>query len=104
MAAIDDYNIATDPTFLNRVEALLIESVKDVVGEDTSGMNTSKASKRHDHGTRVLRDPSPWRDQYSIAVATNPSITSTSASDADIKFTINSVFDDFAGVTYDENQ
>ena len=58
----------------------------------------SADNKRAWLAATVLRDPIAWIDKFTLAVASNAAIV-TGSTDGDIQFTVNSIWDDMAGVT-----
>jgi len=96
MAFLDAYALSNDPDFRKRITIAIAKSATNVVGEASSG-NPIKDRKRKDLGVGILNSPSAYVERFAIAVATNP-VINTDSTDGDIEFTVNSVFDDIAGV------
>jgi hypothetical protein len=94
------YSLSTNATFRARVRSAIAIAAKDVFGETSSGI-PSKDQKRRDLAFGVLNSVDSYVERFATLVAVNPSVTS-SASDGDIQFTVNSLWDDVAG--YDPNQ
>lgn len=99
---------ATD--FRRRVQQAMVKSASLIAGEAQQSLTLQQWQKRavlatNILGTHVGSDPSQakagsevWLDTFANAVANNPTITESST-DGDIEFTVNSVWDDIAGVT-----
>lgn len=98
MAFVDQINLAMTPHFIVRVQGAMVKSALAVASEDpaTAGHGTRVA-----WATQVLRDPAHYAARMAYGVAVNPVITAES-SDSDIEFTVNSVWDAYAGVIVTE--
>lgn len=83
--------VAENPTFVDKVRMAIVRSAIDIQAEDPPHPNRSKLA--YD----VLRDPSGFGTMMAYGVAVNPVITINSSED-DIQFTVNSVWDAYAGV------
>lgn len=93
MSFLDQHELAIDPVFIKRVEMALVKSSIFVVAESPS---TDNHVNRTAYATEVLNDPERHAENMAKGVATNASITLEST-DADIEFTVNSMFDAYAG-------
>lgn len=97
---------ANDAGFKARVKAAVYGASVAIVGEDTSSMSAGKAQKRHQLGVKVLQNNVATHENFCWAVATQVGETDVPAdiTDAAITSTVSAVWDDIAGVTYQENQ
>lgn len=99
MAAIDNYNNALDPDFQKRVASLVVKAAANVAGEAQGGMSLVKFTKRANLATLILgSQPGDYVFRWALGV-TREGVVTPASSDGDIEFTINSLWDDFAGVT-----
>lgn len=98
MAYVDQYDLAQDTAFRKKIHVAMATAGIAVAGEDKSSMGDVKYSKRQTLAHEVLRTPSQFIDMFALAVIQNAAITGSST-DNDIQFTVNSVWDDLAGVT-----
>lgn len=94
MAFLDQYTLANDAEFINRVEMAMVKSALAVCAESDT---TPNHAARAQWGTQVLRDPNFYAGRVVYGVTSNPVITAQS-SDSDIEFTVNSDWDAYAGV------
>lgn len=101
MALIDSYNLSLNPDFRGRVKVAISMACTAIVGEAVTPGKEAKHAKRHSLGQSALLNPNSYLDPFVNAVVSNPVITLGSP-DADIQFTVISVFDDLAGVTVSE--
>lgn len=97
-------SIATDPSFIGRVYYCMEKAAVAVSTEDPLTLNHTA---RVTFAEKILSG-TQQPQIYSVGVVTNPTIAlEANASqppdfgipDADIEFTVNSLFDSFAGVT-----
>lgn len=96
MSLYDQAQLATFPTFRERVLIATVQAAKDVAAEAPSG-DQRVDDLRNSLAINILNDPEGYMDRFSWAVAANPAITYAS-NDGDIQFTVNSVIDAIAGV------
>ena len=94
MSFAEQINLAITPAFVARVQAAMVKAAIAVSSEDPS---TEAHSTRVQWATQVLRDPAHYAARMAFGVAANPIITAES-SDSDIEFTVNSVWNAYAGV------
>lgn len=99
--AQQNYELVQNDTFNIRTEMLLIKSCNAIVGEDTTTYSYATVVKRHNLCMNVYADITEYRMRFVRAIAAQGTLT-TSSSDNDIEFTINSVFNDLAGVKFDD--
>ncbi|GAA3957762.1 hypothetical protein GCM10023085_45340 [Actinomadura viridis] len=97
MAFADQAALAEDPAFRNRVRMAIVTAAKDIMGEAPDGMSDATAGKRQALAYDVLTGSAMFVDRFTWAVAANPAVTGESPDDA-IQFTVNSSWDDLAGV------
>jgi len=93
-ALIDITDLATYPTFIRRVTAAAIDAAVAVGAEPFDG--TAYRIARRSLATDIFNDTDTWGKRFAWGVAANPVIT-TASSDADIQFTVNSLWDALAG-------
>jgi hypothetical protein len=86
--------LANDEDFVARVTQAAVTAAKDIQAEagDVAGH-----VKRTDYALQVLRSPQVFGPLFAQGVATNPAITGAST-DNDIQFTVNSLWNAYAGV------
>lgn len=99
--AVENYSLVQSDTFNLRTEMLLIKSCNAIVGEDTTTYSLAIVNKRHSLAMNVYSDIAKYRMRFVRAIAAQGTLTESS-SDNDIEFTINSVFNDLAGVKFDD--
>lgn len=97
MAYVDQYALGEDATFQHRVQVALLVAAKDVQGEAQGTYTVSQHAKRQQLARSVLFDPVQYVVRFARLVATNPVITASSV-DGDLQFTLNTLWDDMAGV------
>ena len=94
----EQINLAMTPAFVARVQAAMVKSAIAVSSEDPE---TVGHATRTQWATQVLRDPAHYATRMAFGVAANPVITVDSG-DSDIEFTVNSVWNAYAGVIVTE--
>lgn len=99
MAYTDQASLADDPTFRSTVRVALATAAIQVMGEDKASYSDAQYGKRQALAYEVLRAASSgvYLEMFVWAVVQNAAITGAST-DQDIQFTVNSVWDDLAGV------
>ena len=85
------------PEFGAKVKNALLKAAIDAVGEGTGTYSQAAVDKRHSFGVSVINSPDSYATTLKYAIASNVAIHEFSA-DGDIEFTVNSMFNDFAGV------
>lgn len=97
--------IVVDTTFRARVKQAVIKAAHAIVGEDTSSYSAAKAAKRHDLGVTILRGNDVVISSFIFSIASQVGDEDDQAdiSDGTLDTTVASVWDDIAGVSYDEN-
>lgn len=96
MSLLDSAQLARHPGFRDRVLSATMLAAVQVAAEAPSG-DTRKDNLRATLATNVLNDPMGYVDRMTYAVVANPAVT-FEASDNDIQFSVNSVWDAVAGV------
>jgi len=83
-------------------------AANSIVGEDwqTAGYSQAKANKRHQLGVTVLGGSKGALQSFydSVAAQIGDVADQSSLTDGQIDTSVDSVWDDIAGVTFDENQ
>ena len=97
MAFVDSYALANNSTFKEKVIVAMVKVAVQIVGEAVTVGDEIKHEKRHRLGVKILNDPSLMLMPFAYAIVSG-GILVTGSSDADIEFTVTSVFDDIAGV------
>lgn len=95
MAYTDKYNLGADPTFRSRCQTAALEASTNVMSEDDS---TPGHTERAAFANKVLLQPALMSPAISFGVAAQPGISGPDASDSDILFTVNALFNAWAGV------
>jgi hypothetical protein len=85
--------LARDATFVSRAQHAMVKAAIAVQAEAT---NTTNHVNRAAYARSVLNDPNRYGPMFAQGVVTNASITDQS-SDNDIEFTVNSIWDAYAG-------
>lgn len=91
--------LAQDPVWMSRVTTAIVRAATDISAEVHSPevpYDTYRA--RASLAAQVLNGPTRYREPFSWAVASQPGITGPEATDSDIQFTVNSLWDAMAGV------
>lgn len=98
MAFTDQAALAEDSTFRTRVRVALMTAAKDVMGEEQT-YSDAQYGLRQALADEVIAAAGGGAvlERFVWLVITNPAITGES-SDNDIQFTVNSLWDDAAGV------
>ena len=94
MSFAEQINLAMTPAFVARVQAAMVKSAIAVSSENPE---TPAHVTRVQWATQVLRDPAHYATRMAFGVAANPVITADSPDDA-IEYTVNSVWNAYAGV------
>lgn len=98
MAFEDQAALAVDETFRLRVRVAVVTAAKDVMGEAKGSLTDTVFAKRQSFAYTVISNSAGYLDRFVWGVVSNAAITGAS-SDGDIQFTVNSLWDDLAGVT-----
>jgi len=98
MAFTTQYTLSQDATFRSRIQIAMWKAAIDISGESRASLGNLQWIKRQALAASVLRsEPSVWIDQFALAVCQNEALSAAST-DGDIQFTVNSIWDDMAGV------
>lgn len=101
-------DVSQDPLFQGRVQMSTYRAANSIVGEDwqAAGYSQAKATKRHQLGVTVLSGSKGVMQSFylSCAAALGDVADQSTITDAAIDTEVDSVWDDIAGVTFDENQ
>ncbi len=89
----DQYALGQDDEFRSRVQQAALTAAIQVAAETA---DTANHYNRVRLAKRVLEQPTMYRELFAYSVATNVVIDGSS-SDSDIQFTVNSLWDAFAG-------
>lgn len=87
--------LGADPTWRARCQTAAIQSAANVLSEDPS---TEGHASRAAFANKVMLQPSLQSQAMAFGVAAQPGITGPEATDQDILFTTNSLWDAWAGV------
>jgi hypothetical protein len=90
----EQYALANDPVFQQRVTIALVKSAVAVMAEPPA---TEAHADRAAYAGKVLGTPEIEGMNMALGVVTNPAITVDSPDDA-IEFTVNSMWNAYAGV------
>jgi hypothetical protein len=90
------YDLGADPTWRARCQTGALQAATQVMSEDPS---TNGHELRTDFANEVLLRPSLNGPAIAFGVAAQPGVTGADASDSDIQFTINSLWDAWSGVS-----
>jgi hypothetical protein len=89
------YSLGSDPTWRARCQTAALKSATSVMSEDDT---TPGHAERTTYANKVLLNPSLQSQAIAFGVAAQPGITGPEASDSDIEFTINAMWDAWSGV------
>ena len=98
MAYTDQYDLSQDAIHRKRVQIAMAVAATQIGGEAQASFTVEQWDKRAQLAADVLRDPLAWIDKFAIAVGSNAVIV-VGSTDNDIQFTVDSIWDDMAGVT-----
>jgi hypothetical protein len=89
------YQLGADPTWRSRCQTAAIQSAANIISEDTS---TVGHTERAAFANKVMLQPSLQSQAMAFGVAAQPGITGPEATDQDILFTVNSLWNAWSGV------
>ena len=116
MANTDIYDLMKNAEFKQIITASIEKAASQISGENPLLLTAIWAQKRHALATRVINDAQGYAVIFAdvcaaqaglystITINPDGSLTSSGDIDSDIDFTVNSVWDDVAGISYDEKQ
>ena len=94
MALIDKYELGADATWRARCQMAALQAATDVMAEAVS---TPGHDLRADFANKVLLQPALQSGAIAFGVAAQPGIVDETASDSDILFTVNSLWNAWSG-------
>lgn len=89
------YQLGADPVWRARCQTAGLQAATNVMAEDPA---TAGHTERTAYANRVMLNPSLESQAISFGVAAQPGITGPDATDQDILFTCNALFNAWAGV------
>lgn len=89
------YALGADPTWRGRCQTAGLQSAANVMAEDPT---TAGHAARIAYANRVMLNPSLESAAQAFGIAAQPGITGPEATDSDILFTSNSLWDAWSGV------
>ena len=89
------YDLGADPVWRARCQTGGLHAAANVMSEDPS---TAGHNERITYANRVMLNPSLESQAIAFGVAAQPGITGPEATDQDVLFTINSLWDAWSGV------
>lgn len=90
------YQLGTDPTWRGRCQTAALQAATNVMSEDgTAAGHAERAA----FANRVLLQPALTSPAIAFGVAAQPAITGADATDQDILFTVNSLWNGWSGVS-----
>lgn len=97
MATLEEkYQLGADPVWRGRCQTAALQAATDVMAEPAA---TPGHAERADFANKVLLQPSLTSPAIAFGVAAQPGITGADATDSDISFTCNSLWDAWSGVS-----
>jgi hypothetical protein len=90
------YALGADPVWRARCQTAGLQSAANVMSEDPA---TNGHDLRIAYANRVLLNPSLESQAQAFGIAAQPGITGPEATDQDILFTCNSLWDGWSGVS-----
>lgn len=101
MAYTDQAALANDVTFRDRVRVAIVTAAIAVMGETQTGTD-QQYGKRQALAYAMLTNSGGYLERFAWGVVANAAITGAS-NDGDIQFTVDSLIDDMAGVTQQDD-
>lgn len=89
------YALGADATWRARCQSAALQAATNVMSEDTT---TAGHAERAAFANKVMLQPSLTGPAISFGVAAQPGISGPDATDQDILFTVNSLWDAWSGV------
>ena len=100
-------DVSIDPLFQGRVRVSTYRAANAIVGEDwqTASFSQAKADKRHQLGVTILGGSKGSMQSFfdSVAADVGDVADQSTITDGAIDTSVDSVWDDIAGVTFEEN-
>lgn len=97
MSLVQQYSVATDETFRQRVQVAMVIAARDIQGEAIGAVSVAHYQKRQQLARSIILGPLGYVERFAWLCAANPGLIGT-PTDSDIQFTVNTVWDDAAGV------
>ena len=88
------YALGADPTWRARCQTAGLQAAANVMSEDPA---TAGHEERTSYANRVMLNPSLESQAISFGVAAQPGITGPEATDSDILFTVNALWNAWSG-------
>ncbi|MEU8270832.1 hypothetical protein AB0B89_27200 [Sphaerisporangium sp. NPDC049002] len=98
MSYLTQAALASNADFQLKVKVAIATAAIDVGGEAQGQMSAAVYGKRQALAADVLRESAKWVERFAWAITSNVAISEAS-SDSDLQFTVNSMWNDLAGVT-----
>jgi hypothetical protein len=95
MTLHEAYQLGSDPTWRGRCQTAGLQAAANVMSEDPS---TAGHDLRIEYANTVMLNPSLQSQAIAFGVAAQPGISGPEATDQDILFTCNSLWDAWSGV------
>jgi hypothetical protein len=95
MTLDEAYKLGIDPTWRGRCQTAGLQAAANVMAEDPS---TEGHTERITYANRVMLNPSLESQAQAFGIAAQPGITGAAATDSDILFTTNALWNAWAGV------
>lgn len=96
MTLQEAYELGADPTWRGRCQTAGLQAAANVISEDDT---TAGHAERATYANKVMLNPSLQSQAMAFGVAAQPGITGPEATDSDILFTTNSLWDAWSGVS-----
>lgn len=90
------YELGADPVWRARCQTAALQSAASVMSEDTG---TTGHTERAAFANRVLLNPSLTSPGIAFGIAAQPGISGPDATDQDIQFTCNALWNAWSGVS-----
>jgi hypothetical protein len=118
MANTDIYDLSINNEFKEIIQVAMLKAATQISGEDPTGKTDIEALKRHNLATNAIRSTESWTIIFADTCSAQPGLYSVvsvggtglptdplvyaggDTLDNAIEFTVNSVWDDVAGVSY----
>jgi len=96
MAFTDDYALAIQDIFRNKVKVCIVKVAHAVVDEFTGAMNARNVELRRKLAVRILNNPDEYVERFSFS-AVSDGLLAGGYGDAELQARIESGFSDIAG-------
>ena len=116
MAFLDDHALGTNANFIKIVKMAILKTSSSIIGENPTTTPEIVTTKRHSLGMAVINSTEAQAKAWALHIAAQGTISVTidnqtaeltytgggTSLDSDIEFTVSSLWNDRAGVTYSE--